>query len=399
MRSLLTAFLLVLSSSLFAQTLIRGKVLSADQKAALAGVSVFLSNTSIGTTSNSAGEFQLSVAAGKYELIASSIGYETHVETITTGNAGELTILLRPKAQVLDEVVVGAFEKNGWNTWGKFFLEHFIGTSEWAEGCVIKNTDVIKFRRDKIKNTITAIALDRLIIENKTLGFLISYQLEGFEYDFKTTYLVYMGYPLITPMKGNAARERRWKSKRDDLYYGSMMHFMRALYRNKISESGYEVRRLVKTSNIEKQRVRDLYRNKALIMQTNMLNKYDPSGDSTAYYEKILRQPDQIATFSNHLITGDSIAYAMDSVTAGVEFPDFLYIHYKKGKTPLKYRQLSPENGRMASELTFMTPGPLEVQSNGNYFPPLKIISSGYWAWSEKIGSLLPFDYQPSEIR
>ena len=378
---------------------IKGRVISADQKTPLAGVSVFLSNTSFGTTSNSAGEFQLSAPSAKYDLIASSVGFETHAQTVTSENSSDLVITLSPKAQVLDEVIVGAFEKNGWNTWGKFFIENFIGTTEWAEDCVIKNTDVIKFRRDKKKNTISAIALDRLIIENKSLGYTISYQLEGFEYDFKTTYLSYMGYPLITPMTGNAAKERRWKSRRDDVYYGSMMDFMRALYRNKISEAGFEVRRLVKTPNTEKQRVREIYRNRALIMRTNMLNKYDPVGDSTAYYQKILEQTDEISTFSPYLITGDSIAYAIDSVTAALEFPDFLHIIYKKAKAPQKYRERSPQNTRMMSELQFVTPGPLEVQSNGNYFPPLKLVSSGYWAWSEKVGSFLPFDYKPSEIR
>jgi hypothetical protein len=393
-------FLLILFQPLlFAQMMIKGRVVSADQKAPLAGVSVFLSNTSFGTTSNSAGEFQMSAPAAKYDLIASSVGYETHAQTITSENVSEILITLRPKAQVLDEVVVGAFEKNGWNTWGKFFIENFIGTTEWAEDCVIKNTDVIKFRRDKKKNTISAIAFDRLIIENKSLGYIISYQLEGFEYNFNTTYLSFMGYPLITPMTGNAARERRWKTRRDDVYYGSMMDFMRALYRNKITEAGFEVRRLAKSPNVEKQRVREIYRNRALIMKTNLLNKYDPVGDSTEYYEKILSQTDQILTFSPYLITGDSIAYGIDSVTAALEFPDFLHITYKKAKPPQKYRIRSPQNTKMMSELTFVTEGPLEVQSNGNYFPPLKLVSAGYWAWSEKIGSLLPFNYKPSEKR
>lgn len=379
--------------------LIKGKVISADSKTPLAGVSVFLSNTSFGTTSNSAGEFQLSPPLAKYDLIVSSVGYETYAQTISAENSSELTILLRQKAQVLDEVVVGAYEKNGWKTWGQFFIENFIGTTEWAEDCKIKNSDVIKFRRNKNDNTLSAVAMDVLIIENKSLGYTISYQLESFDYDFGSNYVSYLGYPLITPMKGNAARQRRWNANRDDAYYGSMMEFMRALYRNKIVEEGFEVRRLHKSPNLEKQRVREIYRNRALIMRTGLLNKYDPVADSTAYFEKVLRQTNEILNFSPYTLSGDSIAYAIDSVTAGIEFPDFLHITYKKAAPPLKYRQRSPNNAKMMSELMLVTPGPLQVQSNGNYFPPLKLVSLGYWAWSEKVGALLPFDYRPSEIR
>lgn len=379
--------------------LIKGKVISADTKTPLAGVSVFLSNTSFGTTSNAAGEFQLSPPAAKYDLIVSSVGYETYAQTVSDGNAVELTISLRQKAQVLDEVVVGAYEKNGWKTWGNFFIENFIGTTEWAEDCKIKNSDVIKFRRNKKSNTLTAIATDLLIIENKSLGYTISYQLESFDYDFGSNYVSYLGYPLITPMKGNAAKQRRWNKNRDDAYYGSMMEFMRALYRNKIIEEGYEVRRLRKSPNLEKQRVKEIYRNRALIMRTGLLNKYDPVADSTEYFEKVLRQTDELLNFSPYTLSGDSVAYAIDSVTAGIEFPDFLHITYKKAAPPLKYRQRSTNNARMMSELMLVNAGALQVQSNGNYFPPLKLVSLGYWAWSEKVGALLPFDYRPSETR
>ena len=45
-------------------------------------------------------------------------------------------------------------------------------------------------------------------IENKSLGYTVTYQLEGFSYSFKTNYLQYQGYPFFQPQRavlhGNA---------------------------------------------------------------------------------------------------------------------------------------------------------------------------------------------------
>lgn len=63
-----------------AQHFIKGTVVNESTGAPIAGTSVFISNTSKGTVSNSNGYFELTdVPAGKHELVVSSIGYETNV--------------------------------------------------------------------------------------------------------------------------------------------------------------------------------------------------------------------------------------------------------------------------------------------------------------------------------
>jgi hypothetical protein len=49
----------------------------AESKKPIPSASIFLNTTSIGTISNSAGAFQLQIPEGNFELIISSIGYET----------------------------------------------------------------------------------------------------------------------------------------------------------------------------------------------------------------------------------------------------------------------------------------------------------------------------------
>ena len=373
--------------------MLRGQIVSAATGSPLPAASVFLSNTSTGTATDSAGRFSLSVPPGKYDLVASFVGYETYAQTISGAVTDVLVIKLKPKTEVLDEVVVGGYEKDGWEKWGSFFLKSFIGTSDWAASCRIKNYDVIRFRNNKKEGKLSAIAGDQLVIENEALGYTIRYQLETFEYDFNTDYLLYTGYLVFVPMEGNRAKQNRWQRRREEVYSGSMMQFMRALYRNRIVEEGYQVRRLVKTPNEEKKRVRELYRDR--VVKDGSINYKGLAGDSMEYYRTVLRQPDELSAFSPHTVTGDSVAYGADSVTAELQFTNYLHVFYTKASPPESYQRLFGGNKKMMSEIMLIEGQPIQIQSNGNFYPPSNLLSLGYWAWSEKIATILPFDYKP----
>jgi hypothetical protein len=378
------------------QVRIKGKVLNAENNEPITKASVFLSNTSIGTTSNNEGAFELAVPSGKYDLIVSSIGYETFSQTINTSAATDfLSVKLKVKAPELETVIIEPYEKNGWERWGKFFTENFIGLSAYGSNCKIKNPQVLRFRHSKKNNELTAIAMEPLLIENKDLGYTIQYQMESFSYDFKNHYLVYTGYPFFEPMKGGQMKERKWAQNREAVYSGSMLHFMRSVYRNKISEEGFQVRRLRKVPNSEKQRVKNKF--KVTITGNSSTQKYIPDfeKDSSTYYNKIMRQPDFFDVIDTALLNGDSIAYAVDSVTAGLEFPNYLLVVYKNKLAPIEYQRLAPENGQaMLSQLTLIAGRPINIQANGVYYYPVDLLSLGYWAWSEKMATMLPFDYK-----
>lgn len=382
------------------QTLLKGVVMDEEKNKPISNASVFLNTTSFGTVTNSQGNFELAVPGGRYDLIVSSIGYDTYNRTINTDQTPDfITIKLKMKSQVMETVIIEPYEKDGWQKWGKFFLESFIGTSANSLNCSIKNKDVIHFRNSKKTNELTAIADEPLIIENKALGYTLKYQLEQFSYNFKTHYLLYVGYPFFQPKKGGDARQKRWEKRRNEAYLGSIMHFMRSVYRNKINEEGFEVRALKKIPNKEKERVKLAY-------SSNMHKVKSADGtitithinkDTADYYDRILKQKDYMDILAKNLLVGDSIAYAVDSTTAGLEFKDYLLIIYKNKMAPLEYRQQLPDNGAaMMSQITLTTGKPIEIEANGNYFDPTTLLSNGYWAWSEKIANMLPFDYKPT---
>ncbi len=391
----------------FGQQTLKGRIITSDTHQPVISANVFLSNTSVGTISDGNGVFSINrFPEGRFDLIISFIGYETYITTLQSNHLpANLEVVLKPKINELQEVTVEPYEKNGWDRWGSFFIENFIGSSAFAADCKLQNHGMVKFRFNKKQNTLKAFADERLVIENKALGYLIKYELIRFEYNFTTKMLYYQGYPLFEEMEtGRNGLKKRWMHNREGAYYGSMMHFMRCVYRNKLIEGGFEIRKLIVLSEAEKKRVKAIYQSqftksvgerKTFIITKNMGMENE---DSAAYYRKVIQQPDEMSVLINKILPGDSIAYAIDTITAGLKFTDHLQVRYPGKMFPDEYGRSSLHSvnkGPITSEIFLSSGNPVVVLANGSYFQGIDLISSGYWAWSEKIASMLPFDYWP----
>ena len=396
MKLLYGFIFLFLSLVAGSQKLIKGVVVEEEKNAPIPNASVFLNTTAIGTITTTHGDFSLTIPNGKFELVVSAIGYETYAQSINAIDAPDfITVKMKIKVQELEAVTIQPYEKDGWQKWGQFFLENFIGKSAFAKDCKIKNIDAIKFRYSTNKE-LSAFADEPLVIENRALGYTLRYQLESFQYSFGTHYLLHTGYPFFQPMKGNSARQRRWEHNRNEAFEASMMHFMRAIYRNKINEEGFELRALEKVPNLEKQRVKAVYagNSRTIKSEDGRLTMMAINKDSADYYSSIMRQPDYTNVIGKNILTGDSVAYSIDSTTAGMDFKNYLLVIYNK-MAPREFRQQFPgASAGMMSEITLINGEPIEIQANGNYFHPINLMSTGYWAWSEKIATMLPFDYK-----
>src|SRR5688572_29574965 len=94
----LAIFLLFIAPCLAAQPVIKGRIIAAATGIAVPGSSVFISNSSIGTTADKNGYFELSkVPPGKNELVVSSVGYETSVYSFS---AEQLPLQLRVELDI-----------------------------------------------------------------------------------------------------------------------------------------------------------------------------------------------------------------------------------------------------------------------------------------------------------
>ena len=83
---LIALVMLLVSSSVFAQYTISGKVTSAQTGENLIGANVILKGTTMGAATDENGEYSFTADAGKYTLICSYIGFEKQESTIDLSN-------------------------------------------------------------------------------------------------------------------------------------------------------------------------------------------------------------------------------------------------------------------------------------------------------------------------
>jgi len=86
---------------------ISGTVYASAESTPLAGVSVTVKGTAIGTTTNGDGKYRLALPAGKNVLVFRFIGYTSR--EISSGSSNQLDVRLEEESQQLDAVVVQAY--------------------------------------------------------------------------------------------------------------------------------------------------------------------------------------------------------------------------------------------------------------------------------------------------
>jgi hypothetical protein len=343
----------------------------------LAGVSVFLNSTSKGTITRADGSFVLpGIPGGRYELIISAIGYETFVTGISSRSLPpSLKIALHTKASELASFTVEPYLKDGWQRWGKFFLDNFIGTTENASSTSIKNKEVLRFHFYKKSNRMSVTAVEPLIIENKALGYNLEYRLERFTCDFSTNILSYYGYPLFREMTSdNPARMQKWEQHRQAAYTGSLMHFMRSLYNGRIQADGFIVQHEINVPNLEKRRVKGIYN--PLLPKTDSIPI-----DTLHHFWEVLRQPDY---FTRIVRGSEGLLTIQPDQAKLLFFTGKCTVIYGNGKMGIAYQE---------SAIKLITEEAIVIEENGSYYPAQEVLALGNWSKTETMANLLPRDF------
>lgn len=389
-----------------AQRTIKGRVVNDVTGAPISGSSVFISNTSKGTITDNAGQFELTdITAGKHDLVISCIGYETNVYSFTHDQLPlKLKIEMTLKVKELENVLLEPFVEEGWDKWGKTFMDYFVGTSENAALCKIKNQKAIKFRYYKKSNRLRSFADEPVLLENKALGYLVRYQLEEFDLNFRESSFLFLGYPLFEELKATKRAKERWSDSREYAYNGSIAHFMKSLFVDSLLQNGFEVRRLVCQPNLEKERVKKIYKpgrtltqniGGILIVTKDTSSPHSP--DSAAYYQQVMRQRDINDIVGRELLTADSLIVKSEGDYKVLYFENHLYITYTKEKEELIYTRMFHPSGS-AGQLSYvhlLNDAFITFDKMGNYYNPKDFSTTAYWAWSERMGTLVPVDYVP----
>lgn len=397
---LLLAFTVSLIQTLHAQTpaSLSGVVVDSASGKPLSNCSVFFNSTSKGTVTQADGTFLIrDIPPGKYQLIISDIGYETYVLDVSGSHLpASLKVNLRMKAMELSSFVVEPYLKDGWSRYGQVFLQYFIGMTDNAGSCTIRNRDALRFFFYQKSNRLKVTATEPLIIENKALGYILRYQLENFSLDYKENIVKYIGYPFFTEMPDKNGRfQKGWNERRKKAYLGSMMHFMRSLYSDRLQQEGFSIHILVNRLNPEKQRVKGIYHPERIVSDTMQVKRegtvrISNDGqwpiDSLHYFWKILKQPDFVLVKVQ--ADRDSLVEVYPDGTRGL----FFY-----GDLTVKYGKMDQGIAEHESAIRLLTPALVVFEKNGTHYPAGEIFTLGSWSLTETISNQLPFDYQLPE--
>ncbi len=427
MKKILFAFLFVLlCNPIMAQKTITGRVVD-NSNQPLEGAAVYLNNTSVGTTTNEKGEFELRVKKGTYELIASYLGYLTAQFSFNSEELDKpITFKLLPKNNLLNEVVVSnrknlMSEEDRAYFMGRF-KSTFLGRTKMSRNCKILNEEVIDFDFDELSNTLEASISEPIIIEHKGLGYRIYCDL--IHYELNPNAVTYLGYNRYENIKGSKRKKRKWEEKRREIYNGSNLHFFRSLLKDNLKQEGFVVDRIKRIPNPERpsdsiiklarQKMRDYYhlpsdkRFRSVkikldkVVQTEGLR--GKTGNEIAEYNRVRDSLSEILNKSSLKKTVDSLVKPnvtqdefFDSFQGEsfLRFTNHLKIKYMNEAEDDFYRSGPHKLPYQVSTITLFSNSAI-IDRTGALVNPLDMFMEGYWSF-EKIADTLPLDYEPKE--
>ncbi|TCK68044.1 carboxypeptidase-like protein [Winogradskyella wandonensis] len=223
----------------YAQTL-KGQVVDAVTKEPLEMVSVYFDNTTIGTTTNENGKFSIDYTnAVQSTLVISFLGYNTFYLSDYRSKTN-IVVALAESTEELDEVVINADDGMSRAEKLRWFRKEFLGNSEFGKSCKILNEKDLRFRYDKSSRTLSAWSKTPVVVKNRSLQYEISFDIIDFEIilgNWNAQSVIYTGTSFYRNL--DEEENRKTLKNRKKAYEGSIQHFIRAIYYERLEEDGY----------------------------------------------------------------------------------------------------------------------------------------------------------------
>lgn len=328
---------------------ISGYVVDSNTKKPMEFVNVFIANTMKGSSTDKNGFFEIKgIAQGMQEIVASFVGYTPYRQQVKISTT-PYTLNIQIQAQVTElkgVEITGEVDKT-WKKQMRKFKSFFLGNTSNKEDCIIVNEEVLDFQEDEKTKTFTAKARDLLIIENRALGYKITYLLENFEVDKDNTSR-YLGKPKFDFLEPkNDKEKKRWEYARVAAYKGSLRHFLHAAATDSLTHQGFEVYTSLVIGKDEK----------------------------------------KVTNFKDLMLFGETSTQRL------LKFNHYLKIIYN-GRTERFVRN----QAMMQTCWIKMTQStPAMFYTNGHLNNPLTLFLNGYWA-TLGMADELPYEYNPPKI-
>ncbi len=322
-------------------------------------VNVYVSGSTIGTATNSKGQFKLSgIKPGQYDLIISHINYDVaYLPLAVTDRSVDIgTVKLKETSYDLITVEVNQKQDKKWNKHFKQFKTFLLGEHYKNKRIAIPDSYNADFTvEDKmIKESYPF----QLQIINTYTGFEIYYAVESFQIGKKGPQYI-LGYPRFTELQANDTEQQaEWDQNRFDSYRGSLRHFFKALLDDQLSENGFKAQ-LTNTIIADKDET---------VSETN---RYTISNSDDRFKDMI------------------SIEQGENPGVLRIKFDNYLRIHYENEMGTDRLGQFS---------MVHSPEGYIDVYKTGIPVNPAAFYTYGYLA-TEGLYEMLPTDYSFSDAK
>jgi hypothetical protein len=194
---------------------ITGKVINSETQAALAKATVFLTETSYGTSTNDDGTFSIKgLKPGTYLVVVTMLGFEEFVQSVTVDeDAISIKISLKPSVITLPEVNIQ--NPKDWARNYKLFVRRFIGTSKYGRSCKILNSEVLNFSYNKKEGLLSTTSNGFIKMENRALGYMVKILLTKSALAEK--YGSWHAQFFYEELPGTPSEIKKWKANRIEL--------------------------------------------------------------------------------------------------------------------------------------------------------------------------------------
>ena len=242
MKKCLLVFVFFSINILAFNQVIKGIVLDKDNHSKINFAYIYFNGTFIGTNSDKEGNFKLDISSyPSMPLTISALGYYSVTLTVVSPSK-PLIIFMKPKLYELKEVVIsGKSNENERKRNVKLFTDTFLGTTRNARLCEITNIKDITFVSDN--DTLKAFASNPIQIDNRALGYKVTYFLDEFVFDKKSESFYFSGNIIFNEdLKYDDPQREIFETRRKTAYLGSRMHFFRSLWQNDLDSARFTVK-------------------------------------------------------------------------------------------------------------------------------------------------------------
>jgi hypothetical protein len=321
----------------------------------LPAATIFLDGSEKKTYTNDKGEFILSgLSPGTYQLTVHFVGYKASKQNvIIQDKSAKVNVTLESSSTALKEVVITNSVSR--NKYLQIFLKNFLGETDNGKSCIILNPEIIKFSEQSV--FVIGKTYDFLEIENRNLGYRIKYLLRDFRINRATLIASYTGECIFEDLKGSEEEVNTWKENRKSAYLGSLMHFLRSLYRNNTDKEGF-------------------------------------------FFYPILSTTQEIDT---RRWSAENIAEHPDSNFLAIKFSGRLYVVYNNQTDTASSGKIEEE--RITKALRDKTGSIIElylkkatVDAKGSLVDYRSFLVRDFWG-NRRMGDQLPFEYTPEEVK